>query len=533
MKKCFNVSLQTKLLVLIVTLLLLVIIILTGIFSYFESEQTEEQMGQMALLTAKTVSFIPKIQEAFSEEDPPKTIQPIVEQIRKEVGAEFIVVGNKESIRYSHPDVSKIRKKMVGDDNNKALLEGKYYTSKAKGSLGPSLRGKAPIFDNNGNIIGIVSVGFMIEDIKQNISHKWKRIGIFALLALCIGACGAVLLSRNIRKDTLGLEPWEIASLYRERNAILSSVKEGIIAVDDKGIITMLNQSAKNLLGLTEEAIHQPINKIFKNTKMYRVLNSGIVEQDQEMILLDKAVIVNRTPIFEKNRVVGVVASFRDKLEMREMINTLSEVSKYSEDLRAQTHEFSNKLYVISGLLQLGEYKEAIELIQKESTIHRNQNQLLFEQIRDKKVQAILLGKISKASEQKITFAIDENSSLEELPKHIGISNLVVILGNIIDNAFEAVTNCEKKEVSLFATDMGNDVVFEVVDSGVGIDPLHIHNLFKRGFSTKPGKDRGYGLASAWEAAQELNGYIEVQNLKMGGSVFSIFLPKNKEVGKN
>ncbi|MCM3570375.1 sensor histidine kinase [Neobacillus mesonae] len=526
MENCLKVSLQTKILVLIFSLLLFVIIFLSVFFSYYESKQTEEQMGQMALLTAKTVSFMPTIRNAFMEDNPSKTIQPIVEHIRKDVGAEFIVVGNKEKIRYSHPDESKIGKKMVGGDSNKAIDEGKYYTSKAKGSLGPSLRGKAPIFDYNGNIIGILSVGFMIDDIKQNIIYKWRLIGAFAFIALCIGALGAVLLSRNIRKDTLGLEPWEIASLYRERNAILSSVKEGIVAVDDKGMVTMLNQSAKDILGLTDDAIHQPIENIIKNTHMYRVIKSGKVEQDQEMILLDRAVIVSRTPIMEKNRVVGVVASFRDKLEMREMINTLSEVRKYAEELRAQTHEYSNKLYVISGLLQLGEYKEAIEMIQQESRMHQDQNRLLFEQICDKKVQAILLGKISKASEQKITFVIDENSSLEELPRHIGISNLAVILGNIIDNAFEAVANREKKEVSIFATDMGNDVVFEITDSGDGINPANIEKIFTRGFSTKTGKNRGYGLASAWDAVKELNGYIEVQNLKNGGSVFTIFLPK-------
>lgn len=529
MKSTWRVSLQTKLIGLIISLLLFVIILLTGIYSYLESRQTEQEMGQLALQVATAVSFIPEIKEAFALDKPSVVIQPIVEQIRKEVGAEFIIVGNKDSIRYSHPQEWKIGKKMVGGDNDKALVEGKYYTSKAVGSLGPSLRGKAPIFDDKGNIIGIVSVGFMQKDVRAAIIDTLIKISLFAFIALLLGGIGGVLLARNIRKDTLGLEPHEIASLYRERSAILLSIKEGIIAVDDEGFITMMNRSARNILGITEDAINQPIGKVIPNTKMYGVLKSGIHEKDQEMILRDRVVIVNRTPIIEKDKVVGVVASFRDKTEVSKMINTLSEVRKYSEDLRAQTHEYTNKLYVLSGLLQLGEYREAIDLIQSESSIHQNQNRILFEQIHDRKVQAILLGKIGKASEKKIHFTIDSNSSLKSLPKHIDISKLITILGNIIDNAFEAVFESPEKEVSFFATDMGNDVVFEVVDSGHGIQSKDIRNIFQKGYSTKQGNNRGYGLSIVEDVLEELNGSIEVKKKKAGGTIFSVFIPKKIE----
>ncbi len=525
-----KVSLQTKLLGLILSLLLFVIIVLTGVYSYWESKQTEEQMGQLALQVATTVSFMPMIKDAFELGEPSLVIQPIAEQIRTEVGAEFVVVGNKESVRYSHPDEWKIGRKMVGGDNAKALKSGDYYTSKAIGSLGPSLRGKAPIYNDEGNIIGIVSVGFMQEDIQATVYQKFVKIGGIALLVVVIGGIGAVLLARNVRKDILGLEPHQIAALYRERNAILYSIKEGIIAVDEKGIITMMNHSAKKLLDLNNEAINKPIEKVLPNTKMFRVLQSGKIESDQEMLLKDRVVIVNRTPIYEKREIVGVVASFRDKTEVTEMVNTLSEVRQYSEGLRAQTHEFTNKLYVISGLLQLGDYKEAIEMIQFESKEHSYQNRILFEQIHDKKVQAIILGKVGKASEKKITFTIDRQSSLGPLPKHIDISKLITILGNIIDNAFEAVLNSKVKEVVFFATDMGQDVVFEIADTGYGIEaPLEM-DVFTQGYSTKVGQDRGYGLAIVKEVVDELDGSIEIQQLKEGGTVFSIFLPKELKV---
>ena len=521
------VSLQTKILGLIISLILLVTILLTGIIAYLESEETSENIGKRALQVATTISFMPSIKTAFNLDEPEKVIQPIAEKIRKKVDAEFIVIGNAESIRYSHPDPWKLGKHMVGGDNASALVQGEYYTSQAIGSLGPSLRGKAPIFNEQGSIIGIVSVGYLVEDIKSIVFNKLIKISSISLVVLFLGILGGILLARNIRKDTLGLEPYEIASLYRDRNAILLSIKEGIIAIDKKGYITMINHSAKNILGFTDDNRLKKIEDVFHNTKMYETLDSGVGNKDEEMILRDRKVIVNRTPITENNEVVGVVASFRDKTEVNEMLNALSEVRRYSEDLRAQTHEFTNKLYVLSGLLQLEHYDEAIELIQKESSFQLNQNKVILEQIKDKTVQAILLGKISKASEKKVDFHIDENTSLDVVPKHIDMTKLITILGNLIDNAIEAVENNDLKKVTFFATGIGEDIIFDISDNGTGIKEENIEHLFETGFSTKQAFDRGYGLASVKDIVDELHGGIEVYNQNEGGAVFSVFIPKN------
>ncbi|MDC3412012.1 ATP-binding protein [Terrihalobacillus insolitus] len=522
-----RISLQTKILTLIISLVLFVTIVLTGIIAYIQSQQTERNIGQRALQVATTVSFMPTIKNAFELEDPAVVIQPIAEKIREMVGAEFIVVGNAQSIRYSHPDSYKLGKRMVGGDNGKALIDGQYYTSKAVGSLGPSLRGKAPIFNDEGEIIGLVSVGFMIEDIKTIVFDKLLKISGFSLLVILLGVIGGIALTRNIRKDTLGLEPHQIASLYRDRNAILLSIKEGITAIDKNGNITMMNDAAQEILGLSEDWTDRKIEDILPNTKMYDVLKTGKKEKDTEMILRDRVVIVNRTPIIENGEVVGVVASFRDKTEIKEMLDTLSEVRRYSEDLRAQTHEYTNKLYVLSGLLQLGHYSEAIALIQTESEINQYQNRVLIGQIKDRTVQAILLGKIGKASEKKVKFEIDQNSSLSALPKRIDMSSLITILGNLLDNAIEAVEYQEEKRVVFFATDVGKDIVFDISDNGPGIKEEHAKFIFNKGFSTKKNKeDRGYGLSIVQEVVEELQGEMEVHNQKDGGAVFSIFIPK-------
>lgn len=521
-----RVSLQTKILVLIFGLIICITILLTGINAYFESQDIEKQIGERALNVAITFSHMPSVRSAFDEAHPEKTIQPIAEEVREYIGAEFIVVGNKDSIRVAHPDTKKIGKHMVGGDNDRALKHGEYYTSKAVGSLGYSLRGKAPIFNKDGDIIGIVSVGFMVEDIKSIVFNKLLKLGGVSLLVLLAGIVGGVLLARNIRKDTFGLEPYEIATLYRDRNAILSSIKEGIIAIDQTGRINLMNESAQRILGINNNKANQKIEDVFPNTKMYDVLQSGNVIKDEEIALNNRQVIVNRKPIIENEQVVGVVSSFRDKTELNEMINTLSEVRQYSEDLRAQTHEYTNKLYVLSGLLQLQHYKEAIELIQKESKIHADQNKILLDQIKDQTVQAILLGKIGKASEKKIALTIDPNSYLQPLPKQMDMAKLITIVGNLIDNAMEAVEQQNVKEVVIFATDIGQDIVFEIADSGEGINDMEVQQIFQQGYSTKGMKDRGYGLAIVKDTVEELQGTVEVHNQKHKGAVFSVFIPK-------
>ncbi|MES5848059.1 MULTISPECIES: sensor histidine kinase [unclassified Bacillus cereus group] len=517
MKKSRKVSLQTKIVSLIITLILFVVLLLAGIFVYIQSIDTKRQVEQLALQTAKSLSFMPAIKDAFQNNEHKSTIQSIAEQVREQAGADTVIVEDRSGVMYSHSNSELIGTKNNNPYNYEALTFGGYYTLEGNGVSGPALMAKAPIIVHNGDydqVVGVVTVEFLIKGIESNILSRTKEIILFSLAVLLAGIVGGILLARSIRKDTLGLEPNEIAALYRERSAILLSIKEGIIAIDQNGFITMMNTSAEEMLHVNGDYMQQHISKVLPEFHMERVL-----ENDQEIAFQDKV------PILENNSTVGVVCSFRDKTELQNLVNTISEVRKYSEDLRAQTHEFTNKLFVLSGLLQLGHYKEAIEFIQQESNIHQSQNHILFHQIHDAKVQAILLGKLATASEKKIDFHIEGDSALHPLPDHIKVSHLITILGNIIDNAFDAVSEREEKNVSFFVTDIGHDIVFEVIDSGIGIPAEKIVTIFQKGFSTK-GNNRGYGLANVKEMVDLLEGTIEIQNEKNGGTIFTIYLPK-------
>ncbi len=231
----------------------------------------------------------------------------------------------------------------------------------------------------------------------------------------------------------------------------------------------------------------------------------------------------------QNGQVYGAVISFREKTELKKLINKLTEMKKYSEDLRAQTHEFSNKLYAILGLLELGEYNEAIELIKEEYAIQNEQHEILFQNIHSQRVQAILLGKMGKASEKKVKLSIDENSFLESLPEHVGSSQLITIIGNLIDNAFEAIAEKEKKRYPFYDRYRQG---YRHRSGGFRRRRASgkTETIFEKGYSSK-GTRRGYGLANLKEAVSELQGAIEISQQKSGGAVFTVFIPKERPKG--
>lgn len=518
--------------IVIMSSFIVAILIFLGIYlDNFYSNTIEEQIGKRALSVAQSVALIPELKNAFFSEDPSGIIQPIAEAIRKETGAEFIVVGNTESIRYSHPIKSRIGKKMVGDDNNPALVDGQAYNSIAVGSLGPSMRGKVPVFSNDGEIIGIVSVGFLLDDINLTIDTYLKNTWYLLAIMILIGIIGAIFISYHVKKAIFGLEPEEIAHLFNEKEALIQSLHEGVIAVNKAGEITTINQNAQKILLLdtTKEVVNgTPIKDVFKHTKLLDVIETGQSQFNQELWINDNLFVVNRVPIYKNNIVIGAVATFRNKTEIIELSKELSKVKQYSEALRSQTHEFSNKLYTISGLLQLKKTKEAIEFINKESQLHQEFIRFLIERISDPLISAVLLGKMNRANELGVTLIMDEESSLYYKPTEQQRESLITIIGNLLDNAFDAVAKNKEnqKQVKVSFTDIGPEMIFEVEDNGLGIDDNAINKIFTEGYSTKGQPHLGIGLHLVNELIETLEGSILFEDSELGGTCFIVTIPK-------
>ncbi|MGM7684370.1 ATP-binding protein [Cytobacillus sp. Hm23] len=532
MKSIKSLQLQTKMALLIVLLLMFILIIAGALFNSMLSESIESQIGKRALAVSKTVSSIQEISDAFELDNPSIIIQPLVENIRVQTGAEFIVVGNQDGIRYSHPIQDRIGKHMVGGDNDRGLLLGESYVSQAVGTLGPSIRGKVPIVDEDGSVIGIVSVGFLTEDVQVIIQEYKTKVIILIIIVLAIGILGAVSIATNFKNQIFGLEPREIAQLFIEKNAILESIHEGIIAINHEGKITLANQKAYQILALppSELIVGKQIQQVLPHTKMLEVLETSESHYNDELQIGNYDTIVNRIPIFTNNHISGVVASFRKKTEIDQLSNELSQVQQYTEILRAQTHEYSNKLYTIAGLIQLESHQEALDLIQSETSGYQNLVHFLMKAVPNTLISALILGKYNRAHELKVNFVVHNDSSLKDIPTTIQKEKLVTILGNLLENSFEAVLELPPKDrvVQLFMTDIGHDIIFEVEDSGNGIPKNMEEKIFTKGFSTKKNSNRGYGLHLVEKAVDNLQGYITLSKSNLGGANFTVVVPKAK-----
>ena len=497
--------------------------------SMLVSSILEEYIGRNALNVSKTVSLTTVVHEGLKNKNSTQ-IQLYAESVRKATGARFVVVGDHEGRRYSHPVPERIGKLMVGGDNPRALERGEAYVSKAVGTLGPSMRGKVPIFANSGKVIGVVSVGYLQETVESVTEGYLQRVLLWVFGLFLLGGIGTWLIARNVKQSIFGLEPVEIARLFRERNAILDSIREGVVAINDKGQVTMLDHEAAKILKIPPESgIGTSIESILPQTRMLEVLKSGEEQFDQEMIIGGIEVIVNRVPIWQNGRVAGVVSSFRRKDEIDRMAQELTQIQEYSEVLRTQTHEYSNKLHTLAGLIQLGSHQEALDLIGRETSGYQELLGTLAETVPEPLLSAIILGKYNRAQELRIIFQLDPESRMIDIPKKINREKIVTILGNLLENALEAAqeNTSGKRMVQLSMTDFGNDLIFEVEDSGSGIEDESVDLSLQHGFTTKSGTGRGIGLSLVHENLKYLGGHLTVVRSSLGGMRFTIYIPKH------
>ena len=497
--------------------------------SMLVSSILEEYIGRNALNVSKTVSLTTVVHEGLKNKNSTQ-IQLYAESVRKATGARFVVVGDHEGRRYSHPVPERIGKLMVGGDNPRALERGESYVSKAVGTLGPSMRGKVPIFANSGKVIGVVSVGYLQETVESVTEGYLQRVLLWVFGLFLLGGIGTWLIARNVKQSIFGLEPVEIARLFRERNAILDSIREGVVAINDKGQVTMLDHEAAKILKIPPESgIGTSIESILPQTRMLEVLKSGEEQFDQEMIIGGIEVIVNRVPIWQNGRVAGVVSSFRRKDEIDRMAQELTQIQEYSEVLRTQTHEYSNKLHTLAGLIQLGSHQEALDLIGRETSGYQELLGTLAETVPEPLLSAIILGKYNRAQELRINFQLDPESRMIDIPKKINREKIVTILGNLLENALEAAqeNTSGKRTVQLSMTDFGNDLIFEVEDSGSGIEDESVDLSLQHGFTTKSGTGRGIGLSLVHENLKYLGGHLTVVRSSLGGMRFTIYIPKH------
>ncbi|MDZ4406736.1 DcuS/MalK family sensor histidine kinase [Bacillus cereus] len=456
-------------------------------------------------------------------------IQVYTNKLLKSTDIQFIVVMDMNGIRKSHPNPQKIGHHFIGGDEGPAL-KGKEHVSLAEGTLGISIRVFVPIFAETGEQLGAVAVGISADNMKKRVKESRHIIYIGVGVGILVGIIGAILLTRHIKKILFGLEPHRIAKILEERNTMLQSVKEGIIAVNKEARLTLINNEAKRILkigGFTGDFIGKDIELYTPNSRIKEVLQTGEVQLNEEQNINGITIVTNRVPLYVKGEIVGVIATFRDKTEIRKLAEELTGIKLYAEALRAQSHEFMNKMHVVLGLTQMNQYEELQKYVSSMVSEHQYEIGVIMKKINNPVFAGFLLGKLSYAREKNIKLIIKKDSYLPKIYDECIIHELITIVGNLINNALDAVMNCEKKKVE-FGIQYGDTLIITVQDTGEGIQESEMDALFIKGYSTK-GDNRGYGLYLVKESIQRINGEIHIASLLGEGTTITIEIPKGRD----
>jgi two-component system CitB family sensor kinase len=523
-------SLATQILGLQLVVLAITVLLGTVASFWLIRSEIDRQYQQRALAVAESVAALPEVRTAVATGSHTSTIQPLAEVIRTSSGASFVVVTDARGIRLSHPNPALIGLSAIDPGEPPVALNGEPYTATETGTLGVSARGKAPIWNDQRRVVGMVSVGYPEVEINAGLVRLLPLMGGYLLVALVLGSAASWLLARHLKRQTFGLEPQEIAGLLEQREAMLHGIREGTVAVDRSNTITLVNDEARRLLGLDGAIVGQRLDDVVPAGRIRDVL-TGLEEGPDQIVLSEGRILVaNRMPVIVHDEVTGSVTTFRDRTELSGLHRELQGLRGITDALRAQVHEFSNRLHTIAGLIELGRGDEAIRLATEAAVVHQELAERLVERVGDPLLSALLLAKAAVASEQAIELRLSDDTLISS--EQPDARDLVTILGNLIDNAFDAVrVNAPDaaRWVDVQLREEAVRVVIRVADSGSGIDPVISQRVFDEGFSTKEGtgRTRGLGLALVRQIVKRRGGTIELQNGP--GAVFTVRLPRHGE----
>ncbi|MBV6734920.1 ATP-binding protein [Priestia megaterium] len=515
-------SLLAQITLLITVVILVSTVLVCILFSAMIDEIVEKYVGKQAMTVAKLASEDKMIVKAFKNKNPSEQIQPAAEKIRKTTGADYVTIANDKGIRHSHPNSSYIGKH-TKTSNEASLKEHQSIIYKGKGISGFAIKAKTPIWDSRGNVIGVSSVGFLVSNIEKQINDYRIKIIKLSCIPFLIGAFGAFFIARRVKRLIFGLEPEEISFLFKEKEATLESIRDATVTVNVEKYVTSMNRRARELFG------HLQIGGEIKNARLGQLIDQAIEKQrvysNQSLVLDGQQYILDLSPIVRKKEVQGIVLTIRTLSQIEELTEEISKIKMFSDSSRAQNHEFLNKLNVIYGLLKLKKYEHVMQMISSEVKERQDIISFLMSSVKDPLIAACLLGKINRSKELDVTLEIDQDSNLTSTLDIEDAKNVVSILGNLIDNALEAVRE-HKGNVLVSFTDVGNDLIFEVEDNGQGISKEVENMIFIDGYTTKKGENHGIGLTIVKRSVELLKGELYISKSMLQGARFTLVIPK-------
>ncbi|HCT3225371.1 TPA: two-component system sensor histidine kinase DcuS [Enterobacter hormaechei] len=503
-----------------------VLLVVFALYSVQITRATRDDVKDTALGIARTLADSPEIKRGLMESPQAGIIQPIAEAVTKRNDLLFTVVTDLRGIRYSHPNEALLGLHFIGDDLTPAL-EGKENVSVNRGALAEALRVFTPVYDDQHDQIGVVVVGISLNKVEDQIARGRLNAVWTILFSVLMSSVAIWGLVRVLKRILFGLEPYEISALFEQRQAMLQSLREGVMAVDMHGRVTMINHTAREILLLTSgqhsESSSEPLL-----ASLREVSRTGIARQDQEIGCNGRLLLCNMVPVKSQNQVIGAISTFRDKTEISQLMQRIDGMVSYVDALRSHTHEFMNKLHVILGLLHMKRYDKLEEYIIQTAQNYQTDIGAIQRKVKSPVIAGFLLGKINRAKEAGVTLTLAEESQLPDTANEEQVAVLITVLGNLIENALDAMEGQPEGEIGLLLHYQNGWLSGEVSDDGPGIDPERLEAIFTKGYSTK-GENRGVGLFLARQQIQNLGGDITVESEPGVFTQFFVQIPWDSE----
>jgi two-component system CitB family sensor kinase len=495
-----------------------------GLVTQYQRGTLEHEYQLRAQSIAQTFAATPSIRLAMARRNPAdrRLIQSLALQVMRETGASYIVVIDANGIRYSHPHPDQIGKRIK---ERVIALDGRDHLSVDNGSLGLSANARVPLRAPDGRIIGEVSAGIVETQIWDRLLSELPWLLLFFAGALAIGVVASLLLARRLKRSTFGLELEDIAALVQEREAMLHGIREGVITLDRQGSVTLINDEARRLIPLGSSALGRPIEDLVPAGRLRDLLTGALPGQDKIVVTDDLILMVSRKPISHEGRELGAVVTLRDRTELEGLLRELDSVDALTDALRAQQHEFSNRMHTIAGLIELGDHAAAASYALDVSGHSADVAETIRDRVERPEIAAMLVAKTTVAAEHGVQLTLSDDSRLAG--DEIDTGMVLTIVGNLIDNAIDAATAGPRPgqvTVRLAASD--SSVVIEVADSGPGFPDDLAADIFADGFTTKTTADRrhhGIGLALVHRLVHRAGGTITVDCA--GATTFTVRLP--------
>ena len=494
-------------------------------FNVTQRVQNQEYLSR-ALTLAKAISVMPDVIYLVETGDRNHQIPKLALVIASRTSASYIVITDRNGVRLSHPNPALIGQRV---DDAQDALAGASTTTFNKGSLGLSANGRTPIFDANHKVIGIVSAGYLTYTFSGEVKHLQNSFIFLGFGIIFLGFILAEILARTLKNRRMESELIEVTSKYQEREAMLHAIKEGVITLSPDRKILLINDEAMRLLDLKKQVVGQAIDAVLPQGRLLDLIEGETLQGDDEIVLNDNfSLRINTRPVRHLGRQIGHVITLRDRTEHIGLMREIDSITNLTNALRAQQHEYANRIHALTGLIELGRFDDARKYLGEISNMDADLAEKLTDRIANQTVTALLLAKVAIAREKGVALEIDPQTSLDDIS--LDSNAQITVIGNLIDNALDAVAGTTDGQVRLtLESSLSNTKIITVRDNGIGLPEPRPDVVFQDGFSTKVSEGsshRGLGLAIVSRLVKQSGGTITCYNNR--GAVFVVEIPTKK-----